>query len=102
MSGPLTSLKFRIELLNSVGNAQEDFLKRLHNRNSIVESYTRAEVNLHVHILASDGMFCAEYFCSGRVGGRPDKAELSMETDGRVFSMLVFVRDVSQGTRPVA
>lgn len=105
MSAPLTPLELRLEFFNRLGNASDDFLKRLYDRRSIVERYLALETEVHVHFVARDGMFCAKY---SRVphrkrlrSGLPN-LEGTRSAEGREFPVFVFVGKVSQRPRPIA
>jgi hypothetical protein len=107
VSGRLSSLELRLERCKRISNLRLDFLKRLNDGGSISELYASGKMNFHVHVAASDGMWCLNYRSlsnitkiSGRFSG------VGVYTDGSAdwckLSMFVWVGDDAESLSPIA
>lgn len=106
MNAPLSPLEFRLECVNGFSNAKYDFLKCLYDGHSVIERYSRLKIDLHVHFLAGERMWCANYrkrksgiidIAKRRVIGQCGRAAQLWE-----FPVLVFIRKVNERCRPIA
>jgi hypothetical protein len=97
------SLELRLEYSKRISNLRLDFLKRLDDQGSIAESYCRGIIELHVHF-ASHGMWCAAYR-DGATGEAFVKrrvcASYDVDDDVGDLSVFVWIREVSEGFRPI-
>lgn len=99
-------LELGLEISKRVSNLRLDFIKRVGDQRPIFERYLAKDVNLHIHVHASERMWCLTFEALDPVQIIPLKAGV----DGNAASafdqdeMPVFVRvgAVSEPPRPVA
>jgi len=100
---PLTPLELRLERGKCFSNTKLDFLKRLHDGASIVERYRRVKIDIHVHFLASDGIYCAEYRARCSRAGEPSTDINCGHSDNEhQFPVFVSVRGIAEQACPIA
>src|SRR5215204_2962938 len=104
MSAPLSPLELGLECLKSITNAQFDFLQRLYDRRSIIERYDSIDIELHVHFLSGQGMFCAKYIrrLGGRVSEDAENLNVASRDKCRQLPVLVSIRQITKPRRPLA
>jgi hypothetical protein len=98
-------LKIRLEVSKRISNARLDFTDRVFDRRPIFEQYLAGDVDLHVHFLAGERMWCltsnaptsAEVFFQSGVNSDPD-----LSTAGDNMPVLVHVGEIAEPPRPVA
>ena len=112
MSGPVrhveecSPLEFRLESLKRTSNASLNFLKRLFDRRSVAELYLQGDVDLHVHFLTRNGVFCARLCAFNIEKAQPVSRREHVKSKSTLVEMkapvLIRVGKIPKEWRPVA